>query len=213
MDLNQPYYIAIEGVIGAGKTSLAKKLAEKLNALLVLEQPDENPFLTDFYKDRSKYAFQTQLFFLLSRFKQQEDFPEPDLFHKNTVADYLFHKDRIFASLNLDEREYRLYDKIVEIMEPQIPMPDLVVYLQSSPNRLLKNIRIRNRSYEKEMSEDYINDLNEAYNRFFFTYRSTPLLVVNSEKLDFVKNDQHFEDLLKTILGPVHGTRYYNPIV
>ena len=151
--MDQPYYIAVEGVIGAGKTSLAEMLAERLHALLVLEQPDDNPFLTDFYKDRAKYAFQTQLFFLLSRYKQQEEFPQPDLFHKKVISDYIFHKDRIFASLNLDAREYRMYEKIVEIMEPRIPKPDLVVYLQSSPNRLLKNIRIRNRSYEKSISD------------------------------------------------------------
>ncbi|MBC8277524.1 MAG: deoxynucleoside kinase [FCB group bacterium] len=211
--MDQPYYIAVEGVIGAGKTSLAERLAERLHALLVLEQPDENPFLTDFYKDRAKYAFQTQLFFLLSRYKQQEEFPQPDLFHKKVISDYIFHKDRIFASLNLDAREYRLYEKIVEIMEPRIPKPDLVVYLQSSPNRLVKNIRIRNRSYEKSITEDYIDELNEAYNRFFFSYRSTPLLVVNSEKIDFVKNEEHFEELLRAILGPGQGTRYYNPIV
>ena len=211
--MDQPYYIAVEGVIGAGKTSLAEMLAERLHALLVLEQPDDNPFLTDFYKDRAKYAFQTQLFFLLSRYKQQEEFPQPDLFHKKVISDYIFHKDRIFASLNLDAREYRMYEKIVEIMEPRIPKPDLVVYLQSSPNRLLKNIRIRNRSYEKSISEEYIDELNEAYNRFFFNYRSTPLLVVNSEKIDFVKNEEHFDDLLKAILSPVQGTRYYNPVV
>ena len=211
--MDQPYYIAVEGVIGAGKTSLAEMLAERLHALLVLEQPDDNPFLTDFYKDRAKYAFQTQLFFLLSRYKQQEEFPQPDLFHKKVISDYIFHKDRIFASLNLDAREYRMYEKIVEIMEPRIPKPDLVVYLQSSPNLLLKNIRIRNRSYEKSISEEYIDELNEAYNRFFFNYRSTPLLVVNSEKIDFVKNEEHFDDLLKAILSPVQGTRYYNPVV
>ena len=209
--MNQPYYIAVEGVIGAGKTSLAKLLGEQLNALLVLEQPEENPFLADFYKDRIRFAFQTQLFFLLSRFKQQEEFPQPDLFHRRVIADYIFHKDKIFASINLDEREFGLYEKVLAIMEPQIPKPDLVIYLQSSPQRLLKNICIRNRSYEKEIEEKYIVELTEAYNRFFFAYRATPLLVVNSEKIDFVNNEEHFSDLFKTITSPIQGIQYYNP--
>ena len=211
--MEYPYYIAIEGVIGAGKTSLAELLAERLNAMLILEQPDENPFLKDFYLDRKKYAFQTQLFFLISRYKQQEEFPQPDLFHGKIVADYIFAKDKIFASINLDDREYRLYEKVVELMESRIPIPDLVIYLQCSPGRLMKNIRIRNRSYEKEMPEDYITELNEAYNRFFFNYRSTPLLVVNAEKLNFVDNKEHFEDLMQTLLEPVKGIKYYNPLV
>ena len=209
--MNQPYYIAVEGVIGAGKTSLAKLLGEQLNAMLVLEQPEENPFLSDFYKDRRRFAFQTQLFFLLSRFNQQEEFPQPDLFHRRIIADYIFHKDKIFASINLDEREFSLYEKVLSLMEPRIPKPDLVIYLQSSPQRLLKNIRIRNRSYEKEIEEKYIAELTEAYNRFFFAYRSTPLLVVNTEKIDFVNNPDHFKDLFKTIISPIQGIQFYNP--
>ncbi len=209
--MEYPYYIAIEGVIGAGKTSLAKMLSEKLNALLVLEQPDENPFLRDFYKDRKRFAFQTQLYFLLSRFKQQEDFPQPDLFHHRIVADYLFQKDKIFASINLDDREFRLYEKIVNILEPRILKPDIVIYLQSSINKLMRNIKIRNRSYEKDISETYVADLNEAYNRFFFSYKATPLLVVNNDKLDFVKNEEHFIKLYNSIIEPFQGTKYYNP--
>jgi len=213
MLLKSPYYIAIEGVIGAGKTSLARKLGEKLDAMLVLEQPEDNPFLTDFYQERKRYAFQTQLFFLLSRFKQQEEFPQPDLFHRRIVADYIFQKDKIFASINLEEREFLLYEKIVMLMEPQIAKPDVVVYLQSSSSRLMKNIRIRSRAYEKEMTEEYIEELNEAYNRFFFAYKATPLLVVNTERLDFVKKEEQFERLFQAIMSPEPGTRYYNPQV
>jgi len=208
-----PYHIAVEGVIGAGKTSLAKMLAAKLDAVTVLEKPEENPFLPDFYRDRQRFAFQTQLFFLLSRFKQQEEFPQPDFFHKRVVSDYIFAKDRIFASLNLDDREMALYSKIADLLETRAAKPDLVIYLQSSVNRLIKNIRIRSRSYERELTEDYLQELTEAYNRYFFSYQSSPLLMVNAEKLDFVKNKDHFEELLQKIITPFSGTLYYNPAV
>jgi len=211
--MKTPYYIAIEGVIGAGKTSLASKLGEKLDAMLMLEQAEDNPFLADFYKDRRRYAFQTQLFFLLSRFKQQEEFPHPDLFHRRIVADYIFQKDKIFASINLDEREFLLYEKVVSLMEPRLVKPDIVVYLQSSPARLMKNIRIRSRVYEKEMTEEYIEELNEAYNRFFFAFTATPLLVVNMERIDFLKDEAQFERLFNAIMNAEPGTRYYNPLL
>lgn len=211
--MDEPYYIAIEGVIGASKTNLAKLLAERLKANLLLEKPEENPFLTDFYRDRRRFAFQTQLFFLLSRFKQQEGFPQPDFFHKRVVADYLFAKDRIFASINLDEREFQLYEKVVALMESRIPPPGLVVYLQSSPQRLMNNIRIRNRAYEKQMSEDYLNELNEAYNRFFWNYDAAPLLLVNADNIDFVNDKQRLDDLINAIDRPIQGTQYYNPTV
>lgn len=204
-------YIAIEGVIGVGKTSLAHLLADHLNGRLVLEKPEENPFLEDFYRNPSAYAFQTQIFFLLSRYKQQKEFPQQDLFHPVTIADYLFAKDKIFAHINLSENELVLYDHIIELMEPSITRPDLVIYLQSSTDRLMKNIKIRGRDYEKPMTEEYIRTLNEAYNHFFFNYHETPLLVVNSSRIDFVNKQKDLENLIDVITRPISGISYYNP--
>ncbi len=207
------YYIAVEGVIGAGKTSLAQILAQTMNGMLILEQHEENPFLEDFYHDPRRFAFQTQLYFLLSRFRQQEEFPHPDLFHQRVLSDYLFARDRIFATINLDERELRLYDMAAGVMEARAPTPDLVVYLQSSTRRLMHNIRIRNRSYEQNIPEEYIEELNEAYNRFFWSYNAAPLLMVNADNIDFVENERHLKELLEAIESPFQGTRYYNPMV
>ena len=204
-------YIAIEGVIGAGKTSLAKKLCDKYDARLLLEEHEANPFLPDFYRDQHRYAFQTQLFFLLSRYRQQQEIPQNDLFHSTLVADYIFAKDRIFASITLDEREMVLYDKIASLLERDIQVPDLVVYLQSSTPRLLANIKKRARDYELDMSEEYIRNLNEAYNQFFFNYKSSPLLVVNSSEIDFVNNEKDFDELVDQLTRPVAGVQYYSP--
>jgi deoxyguanosine kinase len=189
-------YINIEGSIGAGKTSLAKTLAEKIDARLILEETEENPFLPDFYKDKRRYAFQTQLFFLLSRHKQQQELFATDLFHKKTVSDYFFDKDRIFASVTLDQREFYLYEKLLLILEKDIPRPDLVVYLQTSSEVLLERIKERGRLYEKNIDSDYIKALNEAYNYYFFHYTKTPLLVVNTDRIDFVHNEKDLADLL-----------------
>ncbi|RPH95428.1 deoxynucleoside kinase [candidate division KSB1 bacterium] len=210
--MSEPSYIAIEGVIGVGKTSLAQLLSEKLNGRLVLENPEENPFLDSFYKDPRHYAFQTQLFFLLSRFKQQQELPEPDFFHRLLIADYLFAKDRIFAYINLSEAEIALYEKVMALMEVRIRKPDVVVYLQSSTERLMRNIRQRNRPYEKDISEAYLRTLNEAYNHFFFHYDDTPLLIVNATAIDYVANPDHLEALMKEIRRDEVGTRYYNPV-
>ncbi len=210
--MNGPRYIVVEGVIGVGKTSLANLLAERLTARLVLENPEENPFLDQFYKDPRHYAFQTQLFFLLSRFKQQQELPEPDLFHPLVVADYLFAKDRIFAYINLSEAEIALYEKVMALMEVRVKKPDLVVYLQSSTERLMRNIRQRNRPYEKEMSEAYIRTLNEAYNHFFFHYEDTPLVIVNATSIDYVANPADLEALITEIERDEIGIRYYNPV-
>jgi deoxyguanosine kinase len=205
-------YIAIEGVIGAGKTTLAKMLTERLQAKLVLEKFEENPFLEKFYEDADHYAFQTQIFFLLSRYKQQQDLFQGDLFYNYLVSDYIFDKDKIFAYLTLQDDELKLYETLVTTIEKNIPTPDLVVYLQSSTERLMANIKHRARSFEENMSDEYIKDLNEAYNYFFFRYKSAPLLIINSTEIDFVKNPEDFEDLLEQILrkdkAPVE---YYNP--
>jgi deoxyguanosine kinase len=210
--MNRPRYIAVEGVIGVGKTALANLLCERMDGRLVAENPEENPFLDQFYKDSRHYAFQTQIFFLLSRFKQQQDLPEPDLFHPLVVADYLFAKDRIFAYVNLSETEVALYEKVMALMEVRVKKPDLVVYLQSSTERLMRNIRQRNRPYEKNMSEAYLRTLNEAYNHFFFHYEETPLLIVNASVIDYVGNRDHLEVLIEEIDRDEIGTRYYNPV-
>jgi deoxyguanosine kinase len=205
-------YVAVEGAIGAGKTSLAKLLAQKMDARLILEETEENPFLPDFYKDKRRYAFQIQLFFLLSRHKQQQELFAMDLFHKKVVSDYFFGKDRIFASVNLDEREFLLYEKLLSMLEKDIPKPDLVIYLQSSSEVLLKRIKERGRSFEKEMDLDYIRALNEAYNYYFFHYTQSPLLVVNTDRIDFVHNEKDLADLLALLNTPLSGTKYYVPM-
>jgi deoxyadenosine/deoxycytidine kinase len=208
------HYIAIEGVIGAGKTSLARMLSERLGARFVLEKFEENPFLPRFYEDPEHYAFQTQIFFLLNRYRQQHELFQADLFHSHIVSDYIFEKDKIFAYLTLRDDELKLYENLLITIERTIPPPDLVIYLQSSVDRLMVNIRKRGREMEKNMSEEYIKELNEAYNYFFFRYKSAPLLIVKATDIDFVNNPDHFEDLLTQILRPNKApVEYYNPLV
>jgi deoxyguanosine kinase len=208
------HYIAIEGVIGVGKTTLARMLSDRLGARLVLEKFEENPFLPNFYKDPEHYAFQTQIFFLLSRYRQQQELFQADLFHSHIVSDYIFEKDKIFAYLTLRDDELKLYENLLGAIEKTIPPPDLVIYLQSSNDRLMTNIKKRAREMEKYMSDEYIKELNEAYNYFFFRYKSTPLLIVKATDIDFVNNPEHFEDLLTQILRPNKApVEYYNPFV
>jgi deoxyguanosine kinase len=207
------HHIAIEGVIGAGKTTLANMLSERLGARLVLERFEENPFLPKFYEDPEHYAFQTQIFFLLSRYKQQQDLFQADLFHDFLISDYIFEKDKIFAYLTLADEELKLYETLLTAIERNVPTPDLVVYLQCSTERLMTNIRQRGRKMEENMSEEYIKDLNEAYNYFFFRYKATPLLIVKATDIDFVNNKDEFEDLLEQILRPNKApVEYYNPV-
>ncbi|MBD3181448.1 AAA family ATPase [Candidatus Poribacteria bacterium] len=202
-------YITIEGAIGAGKTSFAQLLAEKSRSLLILENLDDNPFVQKFYEDRDKYAFQTQLFFLLSRYNQQRELLQQDLFYDCVICDYLFAKDRIFAYLNLNEDELMLYERIYEFLDDAIPRPDLVVYLQASTDTLVERIKNRGRKYEENISEDYIRDLNERYNSFFFHYSHTPLLVVNTDNLDFVNNERDLMELMEEIRRMKGGKEYY----
>jgi deoxyadenosine/deoxycytidine kinase len=207
-------HIAIEGVIGAGKTTLASMLGTTLSANVVLEKFEENPFLRDFYRDPDRYAFQTQIFFLLTRYKQQRALFQADLFHRFLVTDYIFEKDKIFAYLNLQDEELKLYETLVSSIEHSIPTPDIVIYLQSGVPRLMANIRGRARAYEAEISEQYIKDLNEAYNYFFFRYKTTPLLIVNATEIDFVNNREQYEDLVREIFRPNRAAvEYYNPPV
>jgi deoxyadenosine/deoxycytidine kinase len=207
-------HIAIEGVIGAGKTSLANLLSERLSARLVLEQFEENPFLPKFYQAQERYAFQTQLFFLLSRYKQQQQLAQADLFHRFLITDYIFEKDKIFAYLNLEDDELKLYETVMGTIEHTVPVPNLVVYIQCNVERLMANIRSRGRAYEKNMSEDYIRELNEAYNYFFFRYKAAPLLIINASQIDFVRNDHELEDLMREIFRPDKApVEYYNPAI
>jgi deoxyadenosine/deoxycytidine kinase len=210
-DTRPTRYIVTEGPVGVGKTSLTSLLAEELGARLILEQAEENPFLTPFYKDPVRYRFQTQMFFLLSRFSQQQEMAQPDLFTRITISDYLFDKDRIFAYVNLDDNELTLYEQFYKILEPKIVKPDLVIFLQADTDTLLRRIKQRGRSFEKEIGPDYIAAVNEAYNQFFFRYTDTPLLVINTSDIDFVHRREDLDDLLKQILGMKQGTQYYVP--
>jgi deoxyguanosine kinase len=187
----EPRFIAIEGVIGAGKTTLAEMLSQRRQARLVLEEFEDNPFLPKFYEDRERYAFQTQLAFLASRFRQQQNMMSQDLFHTMTVSDYIFEKDRIFARLNLDTDELALYDSIFSIMTGIAAQPDLVVFLQSSVERLMQNIDQRGREYEQHITPEYLKDLNEAYNHFFYHYQRSPVVFINVSDVDFVQNPEH----------------------
>jgi deoxyguanosine kinase len=184
-------FIAIEGVIGAGKTTLAQLIAERSGARPVLEQFEENPFLPKFYQDRKRYAFQTQLAFLASRFKQQEKMTSRDLFDRFIISDYIFEKDRIFARLNLDDDEMSLYDTIYSIMTGISAKPDLVIYLQSTVERLMENIVNRGRDYERHITPDYLKELSDAYNQFFYHYNKAPLIIINASNIDFVNNPEH----------------------
>jgi deoxyadenosine/deoxycytidine kinase len=209
--LHSTRYIVVDGPIGVGKTSLATLLAEELGGRLILERAEDNPFLTDFYRDPSRFRFQTQTFFLLSRFSQQEEMLQPDLFTRIIVSDYLFDKDRIFACLTLDEHELALYEQIYRILEPRVAKPDLVIFLQADTETLLRRIRQRGRSFEKDVDHGYIAAVNEAYNQFFFRYAETPLLVINTSDIDFVHRRDDLDDLLRQILTMRQGTQYYVP--
>ena len=211
MSLESIKFIAVEGVIGAGKTTLADKLSQTMGASIVLEEFEQNPFLEEFYQDPQRYSFQTQIFFLLSRFRQMQELRQTNIFQQKIVSDYLFDKDRIFATLNLSEKELKLYDGIARLMEKEVPVPDLVVYLQASTQHLMDNIFKRSRSYEKNMDRDYIDALNEMYNQFFFHYDKAPLLVINTDEIDFKKSDKDYQDILVEINHHQSGTRYYIP--
>lgn len=207
----EPNYIAVEGVIGVGKTTFSRLLAERIGAQPLYEEVLENPFLHDFYKNRQRYAFPCQLFFLISRFQQQQSLMVRDLFAEKIVCDYLFAKDSLFASINLSERELALYNKIAGVMAAEIPRPDLVIYLQAKTPTLMQRIRKRNLSFERPIDDDYIEGLNKAYDYFFFHYTDTPLLVVRTDEIDFVNTSEHLDDLISQIGKPITGKRYYAP--
>ena len=203
-------YIVVEGAIGSGKTSLARRLAERLGAELVLEDPAANPFLPQFYRDMRRYALPTQLFFLFQRVGQLEALRQPDLFDRRTVADFALAKDPLFARLTLDDPEYALYSKIYDHVKPQAPAPDLVVYLQASVETLVHRVKKRGHAMEQAISEDYLRALSDAYTRYFHHYDESPLLIVNSERLNFVDKPEHLDLLLKRIEQMRGGREFFN---
>jgi deoxyadenosine/deoxycytidine kinase len=205
-------YIAVEGPIGIGKTSLAERLAARLDATAVLEEV-ENPFLADFYAARPGSALQAQLFYLLNRHRQQLSLRQVDLFAQATIADYLFDKDKIFAYLNLDDNELFIYQRLYDLLAKDVPAPDLVIYLQAPTDVLLRRIRDRARADRESLdpSEEYLRELNEAYQHFFFHYAATPLLVVETSQIDLAGSDEALDDLVRQIAAMGRGTQYYVP--
>ena len=199
MPLSRYRYIVVEGPIGVGKTSLAKKLATRLSAGLLLEQPMENPFLARFYEDMARFALPTQLFFLFQRAKQLEPLAQSDLFSQVTVADFLLDKDPLFARITLSGDELALYDRIFETLKPQAPQPDLVIYLQAQPDTLIERVKKRGVDFERQVSEEYLALLAETYTRFFYHYTSAPVLIVNSENLNFVDRPADLDPLMHRI--------------
>jgi deoxyadenosine/deoxycytidine kinase len=207
------YYIAVEGPIGVGKTSLVKLLGQKLGAKMVLEEYQNNPFLEDFYEDPERFAFQTQLFFLMNRYRQQQDLRQVDMFHNLLITDYMFVKDRLFASLNLNDKELSLYDTVANLLERNVLRPDMIIYLQADTDTLMKNISKRGREFESNMSYDYLDALSQVYTEYFFKYQDTPLIIINTNHIDFVNNESDLEEVIKYIREPVSGTKFFNPII
>jgi deoxyadenosine/deoxycytidine kinase len=204
-------HIAIEGPIGVGKTSLVERLASRFEGVKLLEDV-QNPFLDPFYKGRGGAAFQVQLFFLLSRHQQHLEIAQRELFTRLVVSDYTMPKDRIFARLNLNDEEFRLYDRLYQLLTPMLPKPDLVIYLEGTVETCLKRIKLRGRDFERNMDPDYLRRLKDAYNAYFYRYSETPLLIVNTDEIDFVKNSQDFENLVGQISRLRKGTQVYVPL-
>jgi len=205
-------YIAVEGPLGVGKTSLAILLAERIHGRTILEDAEDNPFLASFYKDPRRFAFQTQLFFVLRRFQRQEEINQIDLFKRVVVSDFLFDKDRIFARLNLDDREFGLYQQVFNLLKVKSAKPDLVIFLQARTDVLKERIRKRNRDYEKPVALGYLDEINQAFNEFFFHYNETPLLVINASEIDFVNVPSDLDNLILEIERMEKGTKYYVPL-
>lgn len=201
-------YLAVDGPIGVGKTSLVDRLVRRFEAVKVLEDV-ENPFLPDFYQDRSGAAFQTQMYFLLSRFKQQREVVQHELFQRLVVADYIFQKDKIFAYLTLSDDELALYDKLYATLEPSVAVPDLVLYLTADVDTCMARIRRRGRGFEREISADYMSELIDAYNHYFHYYNRSPLLVVDTRNLDLVAKGGDFDELVEQLKRPIRGTEYF----
>jgi deoxyguanosine kinase len=205
-------YIVVEGPLGVGKTSFAMLLAEKINGKAILEETEGNPFLASFYKDPKKFAFQTQLFFILRRFQKQEEINQIDIFRRVVISDFLFDKDKIFARLNLDDREFSLYEQIFHLLKVRILKPNLVIFLQARTDILKERIKKRNRDYEKSINIKYLDQINQAFNEFFFHYTETPLLVIDASEIDFVNVPADLDNLIVEIEKMEKGTKYYVPL-
>jgi len=202
-------HIAIEGPIGVGKTTLAKALADRLDAALVLEQADDNPFLETFYEDPSRYALAVQLSFLFSRLKQWQELHQQELFHQGMVSDYIFAKDRLFATVTLNDSELALYDQVARVVAIDLPSPDLVIYLQSDPDIIMKRIKNRSRRFERGLSTEYLKRIIAAYDQFFFRYQQTPLLVVQTDRLNFADRPEDIDALIERIGNMRSGTEFW----
>jgi deoxyadenosine/deoxycytidine kinase len=206
------HYIAVDGPIGVGKTAVVERLAERLDAATILEEWGQNPFLKGFYDGAQGAAFQVEVFFLLSRHRQQQELRQRSLFNQVTLADYVFEKSKLFAFLNLEDAELAIYEKLYGLLAEAAPRPDLAVYLQAPTEVLMKRIRARGRPEEAHLSEDYLAEVNRAYNHYFFHYTQTPLLVVNTAEVNFARSDQDLDDLLRQIRTMGKGTQYYVPL-
>jgi deoxyguanosine kinase len=210
--LQEKGYIVVEGPIAVGKTSLAGLLAERINGKAILEDTEGNPFLRDFYKDPVRFAFQTQFFFMLRRYKKQEEINQIDLFRRVVISDFLFDKDRIFARLTLDDREFNLYEQVFQLLKVKVLRPDLVIFLQARTDVLRERLKKRNRDYEKTIDVNYLDQINQGFNEFFFHYNETPLLVINASDIDFVNVPTDLDNLLAEIQRMERGTKYYVPL-
>ena len=205
-------YIVVEGPLGVGKTSLAQLLAGRMNGKTILEDTEGNPFLANFYNDPKRFAFQTQLFFILRRFQRQEEINQIDLFKRIVISDFLFDKDRIFARINLDDREFSLYEQVFHLLKVRTLKPDLVIFMQARTDILKKRIKKRGRDYERSMSLRYLDQINQAFNEFFFNYTETPLLVIDASEIDFVNVPSDLDNLVSEIEKMEKGTKYYIPL-
>ncbi len=210
-ELTPPGYLVVEGPIGVGKTSLVKRLADSFGCETLLERPEENPFLERFYQDGKKSAFPTQLFFLFQRSQQLQELSHDDLFRSTMVADFMLEKDRIFASLNLDQDELELYEKVYSKLNPEAPVPDLVVYLQAPAEVLQRRVRGRSRAHEMNLSLDYLQRLGDAYAEFFHHYDDSPLLIINAAEINPVEREEDYQLLLEQICSVRSGKHYFNP--